>query len=157
MVVDFNAFDLDRVALQMSFDISQRRSVADYLFSADVIERVTRTKTTGWIKIGGERAFVLPNEIIGTVGAERVVLDQRAGAGYAKSGTLEQWRDAVAVPANNHLMMRFSISISFSGPLLEMGPFPSRVWHIHGNSGAGKTTLQRAPLPYGVRGSITAT
>jgi putative DNA primase/helicase len=123
---------------------AEQRAFLEYLMLEFVInERVTRTRTTGWIKLSGERAFVLPNETIGASGTERIALNQRGYASYAQRGTLGQWREAIAKPAGSHLMMRISIAISLAGTLLDFGDFESGLLHFWGSSGAGKTTMQR--------------
>ena len=123
---------------------AEERAFLEYLMLEFAIaERVTRTRSTGWIKIGAERAFVLPDEIIGANGAERIVLDQRAGAAYAQRGTLDEWREAIAKPAGDHVMMRLSISTSLAGPLLYLGGFESGILNFWGGSAQGKTTLLR--------------
>jgi hypothetical protein len=45
---------------------------------------VTVARRIGWIEIGGERAFVLPGEIVGGDLDEQVILVKEAGAPYGR-------------------------------------------------------------------------
>ena len=125
--------------------MSARLLLVEYLISADAEERVTVAHSTGWIEMGGgERAFVLPGEIIGASAVgERIILAKSAGAPYGRRGTLEGWCDAIATPAGDHLMLRFVIATSLAGPLLILGGFESGLVHLYGPSSEGKTTLLR--------------
>ncbi|HZZ22332.1 MAG TPA: DUF927 domain-containing protein, partial [Roseiarcus sp.] len=123
--------------------LAARQSVAEYLVSADAALRVTVVRLIGWIEINGRRAFVLPSEIIGDNLDEQVILMKEAGAPYARRGMLAEWRDAIAAPAVDHLMLRFVISAALTGPLLFPGGFESGLAHLYGPSSVGKTTLLR--------------
>jgi putative DNA primase/helicase len=123
---------------------AEQRAALEYLMlEFHIVERVTRARSTGWIKVGAERVFVLPTETIGASSAERVVLNQHSGAAYAQRGTLDEWREAIAKPAGDHLMMRISISTSLAGTLLDLGGFESGILNFWGDSAQGKTTLLR--------------
>jgi uncharacterized protein (DUF927 family) len=104
---------------------------------------VTVARRIGWIEVGPTRAFVLPGEIIGDNLDERVILANEAGAPYERCGTLDDWRTAVATPAGDHRMLRFSIATALAGPLLLLGEFESGLFHLHGFSSEGKTTCLR--------------
>jgi putative DNA primase/helicase len=124
---------------------AEQRAALEYLMlEFPISERVTKVRSTGWIEIDGQRAFVLPSETIGASGSERVVpAEHIIGSPYAQHGTLEDWREAIAKPAGDHLMMRLSISTSLAGPLLDLGGFESGILHFWGSSSRGKTTMQR--------------
>ena len=134
---------LASIGMDIEGQVWARQAFAQYLLSVQLDERVTLARRVGWIEIGGERAFVLPNEIIGVAFSEEVILAQDVGAPYAQRGTLDQWRDAIARPAGDHLMARLVISTSLSGPLLYLGGFESGIIHLKGDSSIGKTTLLR--------------
>jgi hypothetical protein len=135
---------LTRRGMWISGVSAEQRAALEYLMlESHIVERVTKTRLTGWSKIGAERAFVLPGETIGASGPERVILDHRIGAAYAQRGTLEEWRDNIAAPAANHLMMRLSTSTSFAGTLLDLGGFESGILNYWGGSAQGKTTMLR--------------
>ena len=120
-----------------------RRSFAEYLAAVDAKERVTTARRIGWLEVGGRRVFVLPDEIIGGGADERIILAEGIGAPYGRRGTLEDWRNAIATPAGEHLMLRLSLSTALAGPLLLLGGFESGVVHVHGSSTIGKTTALR--------------
>ena len=75
-----------------------RRLFAEYLASVDVEERVTIVHRTGWLEIGGARAFALPDDIIVGAGDERVILAKDVVGPYGRRGTLEDWKEGVATP-----------------------------------------------------------
>jgi hypothetical protein len=121
-----------------------RLAFAEFLLlEEETDKRATVTSSTGWIEIGGQRVFVLPNEVIGAAINEDVVLAKGVGVPYAQRGMLDQWRDAIATPAGDHLIPRFTIATSLSGPLLDLGGFESGIVHFHGPSSKGKTTMLR--------------
>ena len=86
---------------------------------------------------------MIPGAIIGHLG-DRIVLAKNMGAPYSQRGTLADWRDAIAIPAGNHLMMRFCLSTALAGPLLWLAGYESSVFHLCGQSSIGKTTLLRS-------------
>jgi uncharacterized protein (DUF927 family) len=120
-----------------------RRLFAEYLASIDVKDRVTVVHRSGWLDIGGARAFALPSEIINSIGKERVILAKEAVGAYGQRGTLDDWKDSVGVLAEGHRLLRFWIAAALAGPLLYIGGFESGCFHIFGRSSEGKTTCQR--------------
>ena len=126
--------DIDGTALS-------RRAVAQYLLSLRANERVTVARATGWLLINKQPAFILPNEIIGASGVEKIILAEHIRAPYGQRGTLDAWRESIATPAGDHLMLRFVIATAFAGPLLMLGGFESGLAHLYGPSSVGKTTL----------------
>ena len=120
-----------------------RQSVAEYLVEVDAAQRVTVARRLGWVEIDNQQFFVLSDETIGAELGEQVVLEQNLNAPHARRGTLENWRGALAMPAGGHLMARFAISTSLSGPLLHLGGLESGLMHLWGPSSVGKTTLLR--------------
>jgi putative DNA primase/helicase len=123
-----------------------RLALAQFLLAAEANEFAIMARSTGWIRTSAGRTFVLPGEIIGATGSERIILATHIRAPYAQQGTLDQWREAVAKPAGSHLMMRLSISTSLAGPLLYLGGFESGLLHFWGISGKGKTTMLRVAV-----------
>ena len=65
-----------------------QRELCAYLNGCDVLGRVTIVARTGWHDVVGGRVFVLPGEIIGAPGAERVILDASASGPYEAGGAL---------------------------------------------------------------------
>ena len=119
-----------------------RRLFAEFLASADVKDRVTVVRHSGWLDIGGVRAFALPSEIING-GKERVVLAKEAVGPYSQSGSLKDWIDSVGVLAGSHRFLRFSIATALAGTLLYVGGFEGGCFHLYGRSSEGKTTCLR--------------
>ena len=133
---------LGSLGMWISGVLSERRALIEYLlleFETD--KRATVVRRIGWFEIGAERVFVLPDEIIGVALSEQIILEQDVGAPYARRGTVEEWRNAIAKPAGDHLMARFVISTGLSGTLLYLGGFESGITHLKGDSSIGKTTL----------------
>ena len=120
-----------------------RRLFAEFLASFEVEDRVTVVRHSGWLDIGGSRAFALPSEIISSAGKERVILAKDVAGPYCQSGTLEDWKDSVGVLAADHRFLRFSISTALAGTLLHLGGFESGCFHLYGKSSEGKTTCLR--------------
>jgi uncharacterized protein (DUF927 family) len=120
-----------------------RRLFAEFLASFEVEDRVTVVRHSGWLDIGGSRAFALPSEIINSAGKERVILAKDVAGPYCQSGTLEDWKNTVGVLAADHRFLRFSISTALAGTLLHLGGFDSGCFHLHGKSSEGKTTCLR--------------
>jgi uncharacterized protein (DUF927 family) len=112
--------------------------LAEYLAAAEPKQRLILARRVGWI----DGAFLLPDEIIGRQTTERVVWAQGAHR-YDKFGTLAEWREKVAKPAGDHLMLRFCIATALAGTLLNLGGFESGIFHLHGFSSTGKTTCLR--------------
>ena len=120
-----------------------RRLFAEFLASVEVKDRVTVVRHSGWLDIGGSRAFALPSEIINSAAKERVILAKDVAGPYCQSGTLEDWKDRVGVLAADHRFLRFSIATALAGTLLHLGGFESGCFHLHGKSSEGKTTCLR--------------
>jgi uncharacterized protein (DUF927 family) len=123
--------------------LAARRALVEYLVSVKVTGRVTTAQCTGWIEIGGKRAFVLPGEAIGAaVGA--VMLARGMEGPYERRGTLADWQNGVGALARDHRLVRVSIAVGLTGPLLDLGGFESGILHLHGRSSEGKTTCVRS-------------
>ena len=87
-----------------------RGAFAEYLLSVKAADPILVINNTGWIEMKDGLAFTRPGEVIGAAVTERVVLAKNSGAPYSQKGTLAEWRNAAAVPAGKHLMLRFAIS-----------------------------------------------
>ena len=120
-----------------------RRSFVQYLNGVDTKARITLALRTGWVAVGGKRAFIVPGAVIGGDPNERVILTKEVNAAYEMRGSLSEWRDNVATPAADHLMLRFAISLGFGGTMLAVVGGESGVIHIYGPSSGGKTTASR--------------
>jgi uncharacterized protein (DUF927 family) len=120
-----------------------RRALTEYLVSAQSDARATIVHSTGWAEIGGNRVFVLPNKVIGADSNEKVILSAGAAGPYEQRGMLEDWQGGVGAFAKDHLLLRFSIAVALTGPLLGIGGFESGIFHLFGQSSEGKTTCLR--------------
>jgi putative DNA primase/helicase len=128
----------------LSIARKRQGELVNYLAAVNVKRRVTIVSRTGWHEVGGRRVFVLPNETIGPRGAERVILDALAHAGYEARGTIEEWRAGVGKLASGHVLAVLAISAALAGPLLYLAGGEGGGVHLFGQSSKGKTTILQA-------------
>ena len=97
-------------------------------------------KAIGW---HGDKTFILPGRIIGE--QSRVWFGGCGeSADYSSGGTSENWKKNVAELAIGNDYLVFGIAFGFAGPLLEPLNLPGVAAHLHGDSSAGKTSIQSA-------------
>ena len=120
-----------------------RRLFAEFLASVHVEERVTIVRRTGWLEIGGARAFALPGDIAVGGTKERVVLAKDVVGPYGRRATLDDWKNTVGTLASDHRLLRFYTTAALAGALLHIGGFESGCFHLFGLSSMGKTTCLR--------------
>ena len=126
--------------------VSPARGKADKftiaLAEVAAVQRLSLVSATGWCG----RRFVLPKEVIGPAGGERVIFAKGAedGLHYRKAGSLPAWREAVAARAQGNDLLTFALSLAFLGPLLRPLDLEGGGVHFRGNSSSGKTTLAYA-------------
>ncbi|HUW80495.1 MAG TPA: DUF927 domain-containing protein, partial [Acidocella sp.] len=130
--------------LTMLADQRSRQAFAEYLNIAETPARARCVSRTGWHRIGAARAFVLPDNVLGDAGA-RVILQAtaRERAPFNVSGTLSDWRGAVAALTVSNSRLVFSISCAFAGPLLDLTGEDGGGFNLKGQSRVGKTTALR--------------
>ena len=131
----------------------QQRALCDYLNGCRVDERVTVVGRTGWHDVLGGRVFVLPTEVIGSSGAERVVLEGSANDSYQAIGTLARWRDGVGQAVRGHVLPTLAVSTALAGPLLALVGQEGGGVNFYGTSSRGKTTMAQAAASVWGRGS----
>jgi putative DNA primase/helicase len=85
----------------------------------------------------------LPGEVIGADSIEKVILSAGIAGPYERRGTLADWQSGVGAFAKDHLLLRFSIAVALTGPMLGIGGFESGIFHLFGRSSEGKTTCLR--------------
>jgi putative DNA primase/helicase len=119
------------------------RDIKRYFRSVEVDARVTRVTRTGWHEICGKKVFVLPGGTIGNDSSEVVMLDGSDKAPYEVNGTIDSWRDNIAKPAGDHLLLRLAISTALAGSLLYLADAESGGVNFYGSSSKGKTTVLR--------------
>jgi len=89
-----------------------------------------------------DNCFVLPDEVIGDVGAERLVLqtETRLMNNFRTAGSLHEWREGISALAIGNTRLVFAISAAFAAPLLHLLGDESGGFHYRGSSSSGKTT-----------------
>ena len=92
----------------------------------------------GWY----EGAYVLPNEVIGDAGEERLVLQtlDHKSEGYRQAGTLEGWQQEIAAPCVGNSRLLVGVSTGFAATFLALLDEESGGLHFRGDSSEGKTT-----------------
>ena len=122
-----------------------RLAFAEYLLlEEETDKRATVASSTGWIEIGGQLVFVLPDEIIGAALDEQVILGQRRRRAICAP------RDAGRAGATRSPSRLATISCRAS-PSRPRYPGRCCIWaasraaslHLHGSSSFGKTTMLR--------------
>lgn len=92
-------------------------------------------------------SFVFANVTLSTDDAESVILtDPKAAAVLNEQGTLEEWQVHVAAKALYSTRLMFGLCVGFSAPLLEMVDVPSSIFHVWGDRGSGKSSIQKAAV-----------
>lgn len=117
--------------------------LANYLSGVEVQGRVTHVDRTGWHEIDGHQVFVLPDETIGPVRLERVVLDTPATCAYETRGTLDDWQAGICTLARGHALPVLAISVALAGPLLHHAGQEGGGINIFGQSSKGSTRSSR--------------
>jgi uncharacterized protein (DUF927 family) len=122
---------------------AHQRVFAHYLSQVQVNGRVTVVPQTGWHEASEGLVFVLPGEIVGRRGGERIILGNIARHLYDKRGTLDDWREGVGNLAQGQVLAVLAISVALCGPLLFLTETERGGFHLFGQSSKGKTTLLR--------------
>jgi uncharacterized protein (DUF927 family) len=111
-----------------------------YLTTATSSNALRSYGRTGWHCSTGEGVFVLGDGVV--IGDETAVYQPTEGlspAPTAISGTLDDWKLNVAVPAEANPLWSFSIMTSFAAPLLKPLGENGRGFHVVGRTSSGKT------------------
>jgi uncharacterized protein (DUF927 family) len=130
-----------------------QRDLANYLNGCNVEARVTVVSRTGYHEVTGGRVFVLPNEVLGSPGAEAVFLDASAHGPYEIKGTLAGWQKGVAALVGSHTIPVLAVSTALAGPLLALAGQEGGGINFFGASSRGKTTVAQAAASVWGRGS----
>lgn len=105
-------------------------------FTGNRLERAIAATRLGW----HDGAFVLPDRAIGT--DEQVVYQSTSvvRAAIRERGTLDEWRNKIAKPAEGNSRLMLAVSAAFAATML--GPLQREGVGIHfrGDSSTGKTT-----------------
>ncbi len=110
----------------------------------DVLPRALSVNGGGYAS-EKRNSFVFANVTLATDDAEPVILtDTKAAAVLNEQGTLEEWQEHVAAKALYSTRLMFGLCVGFSAPLLEMVDVPSSIFHVWGDRGSGKSSIQKA-------------
>lgn len=150
MPMDFLAGDgteLRKELLKRGVKLSQHKKarfyLLDFLQNSAPLDRVKTVQRIGW----HDECYVLPSEIY-----RKKVLDQNEriffhssyeNENYKSHGTLEGWKERVAVPSVGHSRLLFALSAAFCPPLLYLRGEESGGIHFVGPSSIGKTLALR--------------
>lgn len=116
-----------------------REKLTDYLSNSQPKNVILCINRIGWCK----GAFVLPDEVIGNTGDEKIIFQSMAYdiAGFKINGSLEEWRNNIAKFCAGNSRLVLAISVAFAATLLEMLNEESSGFHLNGASSTGKTTV----------------
>jgi putative DNA primase/helicase len=126
----------------------KRNHLVSYLNEVDVENRVTEVPTTGWHEVGTARIFALPNQTIGSVEGETVIVHGANSAPFDSRGTFADWQHGVGSLVAGHSRAAFAVSAALSGPLLGPLGLEGGGFNLYGQSSRGKTSL-RLRHPFG--------
>ncbi|TQC99995.1 DUF927 domain-containing protein [Moraxellaceae bacterium AER2_44_116] len=118
-----------------------RMRLAEYIQNHHTPDRALCVDKTGWY----QQLFITPNRTYGKQSENEVVIYQSSQSfinGYRQRGTLDEWRDKVAVLCVGNSRLVFSVCVAFAGSLLRLGHEESGGFHLRGNSSVGKSTGQ---------------
>jgi uncharacterized protein (DUF927 family) len=136
------AVELQDAGLSCGTSRKAHDGLKHFLGAVHATNRVRCVERAGW----HGNAFVLPNgRIFGANEASGGLVLQSEHAAtasaYVARGTLAQWKEHIADPAGGNDLFVFTMSASFTGPLLEVTGETSGGVHVYGGSQTGKTTL----------------
>jgi len=83
-----------------------------------------------------------------------VILDGAANAGYARRGTVKDWREGAAKLARGHVLPVLMISTALAGALLYRAGIEGGGVHVYGPSSIGKSTLLALAASVWGRGDV---
>jgi hypothetical protein len=121
------------------------KAIVNYLLLSTPVDTNIRVTSTGWPDTE-DNVFVLPNQIIGSMGGgEKVVYEPELNSKTAQSirakGTLKDWKEKVALLARYNEILVFGILAALAGCLFKLLGIDGAAWNIHGHSSRGKTTF----------------
>lgn len=107
---------------------------------------LTRVHQPGWVGDPREKlAFALRDRVIGGDGFDLTKLQEsKLLAGMEASGTLEEWKEHVAAPADAHPVVAVSIMLPFAATLLRLLDADGFGLLLRGGSSTGKTSALMA-------------
>jgi putative DNA primase/helicase len=118
-----------------------RMRLAEYIQNHHTAARALCVDKTGWY----QHLFITPSHTYGKQSEHEIVIYQSSQSfinGYRQRGTLDEWRDKVAVLCVGNSRLVLSICVAFAGSLLRLAHEESGGFHLRGNSSVGKSTGQ---------------
>ncbi len=132
------------MGLDISSNGASRKLMMDYLASAPAPTQFESVEKLGW----HDDAFVLPNQSISNNPIDYLIYQSsNPPPPYAQAGTLEEWRENIAIHASGNSRLLFAISVAFAAPMMHLSGFrTSTGFHIRGSSSSGKSTAMEAAV-----------
>lgn len=131
--------ELFRLGFELEPTRQAKTWLLEYLISAEPDARARCVSRIGW---HGD-SFILPDgQVGGDETAEKVILQSSENIDHPFNcaGSLEDWKKAVATPAQGNSRLIFALSVAFAGPLLKLAGDESGGFHFRGASSSGKST-----------------
>lgn len=119
-----------------------RERLLNYFLYFDPEQHMQCANRTGW----NGTSYILPDRSFDKAGNDQAVYQSAYGmeSPYAQSGTLEEWINHVARPAQGNSRLVLGISTGLAGALAKLANLEGGGVHFCGNSSSGKTTILRA-------------
>lgn len=134
--------------VQLGTSQAARAALVEFLAMQRPAKRVRTAPRVGWHHgMDGATVFVLPDRTVGELPREAVMLDLNGAPAptiYRSRGTLEGWRSGVAAFCPGNILLLFSVSCGFAGPLLGLLGEAGGGIHVYGQSRRGKSTALHA-------------
>jgi uncharacterized protein (DUF927 family) len=114
-------------------------AVKDFIYQTNPARRIRCVTTMGW----HSGFFVFPDRTIGPENATEEVLfhsEIPTEHKYRPKGTLDSWRERVALLCAGNSRLVFAVSCAFAAPLLDLVKSDGGGFHFRGLSSTGKTT-----------------
>lgn len=134
--------ELRAALFHLGLELIGPRAPLTHLIAARPASRALCVPRLGW----HERTYVMPDAVIGSDPAERIVWQPSAPTSHAfrVAGSLDGWRTAVAAPAAGNSRLVLAIALAFATPLLAQLGIEGGGFHVRGTSSTGKTTMLHA-------------
>lgn len=117
---------------------NSKKRLSEYLQRAKPTMRVKLVHKLGW----SQGAYVLPYEVIGN---PEEPIHYQSGRNLlnnsALNGSLDGWRNNVAIYCKDNPVVMFSACLAFASPLLELLQMNTIGFHMMGESSLGKSSL----------------
>lgn len=135
------------MGLDIASDRASRAALTDLLQGWKPPARALTADRLGWADEACAAFLCGDGRVIGS--ADVVYQHENTPAAAAEmkaAGSLESWRDTVALPCAGNDLMVAAVSLAFAGPLLEPLGLDGGGLHLRGASSRGKSTVQRVAV-----------